>query len=72
MAIRPYEPDAEDLTEEARAWKDWEERSAARHDAGPEPEPEDPFPDRRTTVRGGARGRGRDAPPPPPVPRASP
>ena len=48
MAIRPYDPDAEDLTEEARAWKDWEERSAARYDAGPEPEAPDPFADRRT------------------------
>ena len=72
VAIRPYEPDAEDLTEEARAWKDWEERSAARHDAGPEPEPEDPFPDRRTTSTAAALAAAvRDAPPPPPVPRAS-
>ena len=72
VAIRPYEPDAEDLTEEARAWKDWEERSAARYDAGPEPEPEDPFPDRRTTSTAAALAAAvRDAPPPPPVPRAS-
>jgi len=72
VAIRPYEPDAEELSDEERAWKDWEERSAARYDAGPEPEAPDPFADRRTTSTAAALAAAvRDAPPPPPVPRAS-
>ena len=72
VAIRPYEPDAAELSDEERAWKDWEERSAARYDAGPEPEAPDPFADRRTTSTAAALAAAvRDAPPPPPVPRAS-
>ena len=61
-----HEPDAEDLTEEARAWKDWEERSAARRRRSGLPE--DPFPDRRTTRTAAALAAAvRDAPPPPPM-----